>query len=91
MSEHPGKAIQGVAEFLQSFQRKPMQRARKQYPCECSDSGCKHCHGKCTSKRSRVYYRVDMEDKTGVRFCVGCASDALESGLFDVGLNFYST
>lgn len=50
--------------------------------CECSDPGCPHCHGACANRARTNLRRVDMEDKTGTLFCPGCASDALDSGLF---------
>lgn len=52
--------------------------------CECSDAGCKAHVGKACDvrARTRTLYRVDMEDRTGTRFCSACADDAMESGLF---------
>lgn len=50
--------------------------------CECSDGGCLCCHGQCSNQSTVVLYRIDMEDKSGVAFCDGCADDAMESGVF---------
>jgi len=63
------------------------------HKCECSDAGCPAHKGKseCPSiGRTQTVYRIDMEDRTGSRMCPKCASDAMESGLFDSGRNFYS-
>lgn len=62
------------------------------HACECSDRRCPAHPGKDCSKvgRTRTLYRVDMEDRTGTRFCSACASDAMDSGLFADGPNFYS-
>lgn len=62
----------------------------KKTKCECADSGCPKCKGKCERKAMQTLYRVDMEDRTGTRFCNECAEDAYESGLFDSQRNFYS-
>ena len=50
--------------------------------CECSDPGCPACKGKCGSPATMILHRSDMEDESGVAFCDGCGSDALESGVF---------
>jgi hypothetical protein len=53
--------------------------------CECSDPGCPIHPGKteCSETDDIVtVFRSDMEDETGTEMCSGCASDALESGVF---------
>lgn len=53
--------------------------------CECSDPGCPVHKGQsqCTNKtRTRLVYRVDMEDFTGTAMCPRCLEDAMESGVF---------
>ena len=50
--------------------------------CECSDPGCKCCHGHCRKPAEQTLCRVDMEDETGTLMCEGCADDAFDSGLF---------
>lgn len=54
--------------------------------CECADPGCLHHMGTAACHtpvgRTRILYRVDMEDETGTRMCAPCREDALESGLF---------
>ena len=56
--------------------------------CECADKRCPvHPGSDClfsTYQRNRIrtLRRVDMEDRTGTRFCIPCADDASESGLF---------
>lgn len=55
--------------------------------CECADLGCPHHKGyECTARagvgKGRRLRRVDMEDRTGTRFCLPCAEDAFASGLF---------
>ena len=51
--------------------------------CECSDTKCPHCNGGCPDKATYICRRVDMEDETGTLRCEDCASDAMESGVFD--------
>ena len=51
--------------------------------CECSDTKCPHCNGGCPDKATYICRRVDMEDETGTLMCEDCASDAMESGVFD--------
>lgn len=60
--------------------------------CECSDPGCAEHQGKsaCGNTKRQTLYRVDMEDRTGTYFCLGCGEDAAESGLFGSEPNFYS-
>ena len=61
-----------------------MATKRRRTHCECSDPGCpvhkgsSHCPNKSTGK----VYRSDMEDRSGTAMCRGCASDALDSGVF---------
>ncbi len=57
--------------------------------CQCADPGCPKHTGisHCSFTAKTWLYRVDMEDESGTRMCSGCASDALESGLFSL----YST
>jgi len=53
--------------------------------CECADPGCPQHKGESECKRVNhveVLFRVDMDDRTGTRFCGRCADDAMESGLF---------
>lgn len=53
------------------------------HECECSDPGCPMAHGSaCHRKPCCTLYRVDMEDRTGTRFCEDCADDAWGSGVF---------
>lgn len=60
--------------------------------CECSDPGCKHVKmlhnyyglsSQCDKKADVQLFRSDMEDRAGVLFCDECASDAMESGVFN--------
>ena len=49
--------------------------------CECFDPQCPHTtHGHIGE--TRVLYRIDMEDETGIEMCDTCAEDAWSSGLF---------
>lgn len=53
--------------------------------CECADKECaSHKGSDCNVKARSMLklFRVDMEDRTGTRFCTTCADDAMESGLF---------
>ena len=50
--------------------------------CECSDPGCPCCEGSCVGEVTMTLFRSDMDDESGVEFCVGCGEDALESGVF---------
>ena len=52
--------------------------------CECSDRGCPVHEGdsECSRKATNHVWRVDMEDRDGLEMCEGCASDALDSGVF---------
>jgi len=50
--------------------------------CECGDPGCPCCHGYCTQRARTTLFRVDIDDNSGIAFCLGCARDALESGVF---------
>lgn len=56
--------------------------------CECADPGCRAHLGrsKCNREAAQTLFRVDMEDKTGTRFCDHCTLDAMESGVFADGL-----
>ena len=49
--------------------------------CQCCDKGCAHCVGLCVEEGTELLTRIDMEDTT-VLMCEGCATDALESGVF---------
>jgi hypothetical protein len=55
--------------------------------CECGDSGCPIHEGKneCSKSPTCIVRRIDM-DKGTTKFsmCNGCASDALDSGVFDL-------
>ena len=58
--------------------------------CMCDDKGCpvhkgKHCE---IVSRTRQYYRIDMQDKTGTAMCSGCADDAMDSGLFSTASSY---
>lgn len=52
--------------------------------CECGDSHCPaHFKESTCNRRATVrLYRVDMEDRSGNAFCLPCAEDAMESGVF---------
>lgn len=50
--------------------------------CECKDPGCPFCGGECQRKGTDHLYRIDQEDREGVLFCVGCATDALAYDVF---------
>ena len=53
--------------------------------CECEDSLCPvHVGKSCAERAQLTLFRVDMEDRTGVRFCDACGTDALESDVFSV-------
>lgn len=54
------------------------------FPCECIDPECPEHTGKssCDNRGVMILYRVDMTDRGGTGFCVGCGDDAMESGLF---------
>ena len=53
-------------------------------PCECSDRECPVHKGRpsCPRAGDTIVYRSDMEDRSGVLMCEGCAADALDSGVF---------
>lgn len=63
---------------------------RQPYPvtCSCCDPRCPHhpgydcMAGASNARGGRVLHRIDMDDRTGTRFCCNCAADALASGLF---------
>lgn len=50
--------------------------------CKCSDPGCPEHPGKskCIKKATHALLRIDLGGM--VDMCEGCASDALESGVF---------
>ena len=51
--------------------------------CQCSDGGCPVHKGRnCKRVAETTVFRVDMEDVDGTPMCDGCASDALDSGVF---------
>lgn len=50
--------------------------------CECADSKCPVCQGKCKNAEAHILYRIDMEDYGGTAFCEDCCEDALQSGVF---------
>lgn len=52
------------------------------HTCVCSDKGCSACEGLCEDRATFTLYRIDMDDRSGSRFCEGCASDAMDSGVF---------
>ena len=65
----------------------------QRHKCECADRLCPvhKGHAECSFVgRTKTLYRVDMEDRTGTRFCPSCANDAYESGLFADGPNWMS-
>jgi hypothetical protein len=53
--------------------------------CKCKDTGCPEHYGfsQCRNVAMLDLYRTDMTDETGTGFCENCASDAMESGMFD--------
>ena len=53
---------------------------------ECTDPGCPVHPGQsaCAAVGTEYLRRIDMDDRTGVRFCEECRVDAWESGLFEV-------
>lgn len=51
--------------------------------CECQDPGCE-CGGTCYDTGTRLLFRVDYEDLTGMLMCDECAEDAAATGLFNV-------
>jgi len=60
-------------------------KPRPLHRCECVDLLCPVHEGKeCleTTKTGVVLRRIDMQDKTGTRFCGPCAQDAYDSGLY---------
>ena len=57
--------------------------------CECADPKCPACQGHCPRSATVNLRRVDMEDRTGTFFCRTCASDALDSGLFNPDTRAY--
>lgn len=51
--------------------------------CECFDTQCPiHPGQPCHDEAVTTLYRIDMMDRSGTRFCEGCAEDAMGSGLF---------
>lgn len=52
--------------------------------CECADRGCPAHKGvsACAYRAIQTLYRSDMKDRTGVSFCLDCATDAYQSGVF---------
>jgi len=58
--------------------------------CQCCDRGCPIHSGKsaCDKKASTVAVRIDMDNgtgmDTGMPMCEGCATDAMESGVFSL-------
>jgi hypothetical protein len=61
---------------------KPMPNVPK-WDCECADPMCP-AHpslNSCAHPSTRRLFRVDMMNAR-IRFCDGCADDALESGVF---------
>ena len=61
-----------------------MAGSKKASPCECCDPGCPvHPGGSCQNMtRTKLIYRVDMEDRTGTAMCPRCLTDAMNSGVF---------
>ena len=54
--------------------------------CECADPGCpthtgKNC-GALANLDGMTLYRIDMDDDSGTVFCLACAADAFDSGVF---------
>jgi len=56
--------------------------------CECSDPGCPMHKGQsaCTAPAKAILHRVDMDDETGTAMCEECAVDAMDSGVFRLGM-----
>lgn len=68
---------------------KPRQYAAKKTPkCECDDSSCPCCGGKCKSNAFRIVHRLDMDDENGTPMCFGCAEDAHSTGIYREGHRF---
>ncbi len=62
--------------------------------CECADKGCAVHKGRAECRFGQGdgcpmtrLYRVDMEDRSGTLFCLPCADDAMESGLYTDGID----
>jgi len=55
---------------------KPIQK------CQDADPNCPVCKGDCENDADIILFRIDMQDETGTAFCVACAKDAMEFGLF---------
>lgn len=75
---------------LESIYSAPVQFAAKMKTpkCECDDTSCPCCRGKCKRFAARVVHRLDVHDEEGTPMCEGCASDAKNSGIFRVGKRF---
>jgi hypothetical protein len=50
--------------------------------CECCDSGCQACRGRCKKFAQVELVRADMAGQPHCAFCYPCAEDALGSGVF---------
>lgn len=61
------------------------------HQCECSDPRCPFHEGEpsCNRPATRVLVRIDLQDRSGIRFCKACAEDAESSGLFTDFFEFF--
>jgi hypothetical protein len=51
--------------------------------CQCVDRGClQHLEFICEKEATTTVHRTDVDDKTGTPMCEGCATDAVNSGVF---------
>jgi len=52
--------------------------------CQCKEPACNVAHGAsgCESTEDTTIYRTSEPDAVGMKVCVHCAQDAVESGLF---------
>jgi hypothetical protein len=61
---------------------KPRKRIARE--CQCTDPGCPvhKSNPICWETADARVYRIDTEDHSGTWMCEGCASDAMDSGVF---------
>jgi hypothetical protein len=59
-------------------------KGRPDNRCDCSDTGCPACHGKCRSPGEVTIYPVDSDDPTGRWVCWRCAEAGQSAGVFSV-------
>lgn len=72
------EAIEADPEFL-------LQEDDGYVQCECTDSLCPQCAGRCSDKALSLYFEEDTDDAEGVAMCEGCGDDALATGLYVMG------